>query len=167
MEASFSSFPIVLEDEPGRGRHQNGSSTFVRAHVMERYHQQRRKVLASKSDKFMSTFQSSNNLMDEERRQKGTQLMGVKAQSKQSSSVVTVSGAFIQYETPTCAVRKGIESRQDLASTNHLDRRVTRKKSTSKEEPRSPVIRRLQLRDPREIDSSKFFEIFTACMFRR
>jgi hypothetical protein len=139
METSISTFPIIIQSQPGHG-HRHDESMFVRAHVMQRYHRQRK--LGNRSTKTSIPQDTGKKVHGQDDRTTEVSRPG-------KSRHMEVSAGFIEYVAS--------------AISNH---RVPRFSNVRKDY--SPValptrIDNLQLDDPREQEWSKFTLIFDTC----
>ncbi|KAH8807893.1 hypothetical protein F5884DRAFT_348749 [Xylogone sp. PMI_703] len=140
MESSFSAFPIIIEGQPGQGRRRASQDSFIRAHVMERYHRQR-KFGGSKGMK-------TNPLPD-------ASLPG--------------DITFVQNPMATAPGRKkrSPNSVKEASTKNTTPKRKLIAKRTVSEPSSSvivttPLLIDLELSDPRIRESPMFMEVFKA-----
>lgn len=167
MEDSVSTFPIVFQHESGRARHQDGSRTFVRAHVMARYHRlQRGNKFNNATSKIQSTRKLGVDNPESKTLSPSNQIF------RERSNFRTVSAGFIEYTIPAPAVaqdegsRKYVKAESGNSGIAVVPEQKAEEKAVLLKKPFpavAPSFVHLQLRDSREQDSSKFMEVFTAC----
>lgn len=157
MESSFSAFPIVFQQEPRHGR-AHGRGTFIRAHVMRRYHGQRRASLATKI------------LASHER--KGSRGAGGDNPSKSLSrthteldvSRLVECSAPSTFAGPDYSDSQLEKSGAATASSKNRKPRARRSRGEHEFSAMAPKLVELQLRDPRIQQAPLFKEISSACL---
>lgn len=155
MQNSISKFPIILEHRPGYSRRHQHGSTFVRAHVMSKYHRER-KVNQSSIGLPIATV-GFDSLMNE--------LARTPENSCPSKRLPVVK--FVEYagRRPK-AGRKEVQ--QQITVTEISEKRGMEKNDLAVRYKMSHIPSfepGLQLRDPREQLSAKFGLVFQACRF--
>jgi len=147
MQTAISEFPIVVEHRPGyhSGSRHHGS-TFVRAHVMSRYHRERKA-------KIDSTGTSGDTVSC-----KAVHQVSLQASSNDASTKKPFAQKFVEYVAPK-ASRKNRHGQAGV-SKGSGERNLDREKGVRCV---NLVHASLQLRDPREVLSARLGLAFQAC----